>query len=71
MALSKLWASKVASDPSLLSLLIDHSVRANDRLKPVQSKAVQAILHGQDIFVSVPTGYGKSLIYQILPVHDI
>ena len=50
----KLWASKVASDPSLLSSAIDHSVctykHIYDQLKSVPSEAVQAILHGEDAF---------------------
>ena len=36
-------------------------------LKPEQLKAVMAFLEGRDVFVSLPTGYGKSLIYAILP----
>ena len=27
-----------------------------------------SILQGQDMLVSLPTGYGKALIYQFLPV---
>ena len=30
------------------------------------SEALQTILQGRDVFVSVPTGYGKSLIFQML-----
>ena len=60
MALSKMWASEVACNPSLLSSAIDHSIYAfkHNQLNPVQSEAVQVILHEQD---------DKSLIYQILP----
>ena len=54
MALSELWASKVASDPLLLLSVIDPSV--HDLVRPVQSKAVQVILREQDVFMSVPTG---------------
>ena len=36
-------------------------------LKPAQCEAIRAVLSGKDAFVSVPTGYGKSLIYHILP----
>ena len=69
MALSKLWPSEVACNPSLLSSAIDHSIHVfkHDQLKPVQSETVQVVLHEQDILVSVPTGYDKLLIYQILP----
>ena len=69
MALCKLWTAEVASEPPLLTLAMDHSLRVfgHDHLKPVQSEAVQALLQGEDVFITVPTGYGKSLIYQMLP----
>ena len=35
--------------------------------KAEQLKAMMAFLEGRDVFVSLPTGYGKSLIYAILP----
>ncbi|XP_070548878.1 ATP-dependent DNA helicase RecQ-like [Ptychodera flava] len=38
-----------------------------DSLKPMQEKAITAFLEGQDVFVNLPTGYGKCLIYQIAP----
>ena len=37
-------------------------------LKPKQVEAIQAFVNGNDVFVSLPTGYGKSLIYGILPL---
>jgi len=36
-------------------------------LKPEQLQAVMAFLEGKDVFVSLPTGFGKSIIYGILP----
>ena len=36
-------------------------------LKPEQHRAAAEVLHGRDTFVSLPTGYGKSLVYQVLP----
>ena len=34
-------------------------------LKPKQCEAINVILSGRDIFVVVPTGYGKSIIYAV------
>ena len=36
-------------------------------LKEKQKEAIKTFLEGNDIFVSLPTGYGKSVIYAILP----
>ena len=69
MALCTLWASEVEREPSTISAAIDHSLQAfgHARAKTIQAQAVQATLQGRDVFVSVPTGYGKSLIFQMLP----
>ena len=34
-------------------------------LHPEQESAMLAVLNGRDAFVSLPTGFGKSLIYQV------
>ena len=49
-------------------LVIDHSlcVFEHDHLKPVHSEVVQVLLQSLDIFVTILTGCGKSLIYQVL-----
>ena len=39
-----------------------------DELKPEQFRAMDSILRGEDTFVSLPTGYGKSVIYAALPL---
>ena len=47
---------------TLAQLSLSHiSVKNEQRL------AVRAIYNGQDVFVCLPTGYGKSLCYQTLP----
>ena len=37
-------------------------------LKPEQQEAVKLLLDGKNVFVTLPTGYGKSAIYQVLPL---
>ena len=37
-------------------------------LKPKQKEVLEKFVGGKDIFVSVPTGSGKSLCYWILPL---
>ena len=37
-------------------------------LKDKQEEAIMTFLSGQDTFVSLPTGYGKSIIFGILPL---
>ena len=37
-------------------------------LKPEQMQAILEFINGHDIFVLLPTGYGKSLIYGLLPL---
>ena len=39
-----------------------------DYLVPEQENALRKFLGGQNIFVNLPTGYGKSLIFQCLPI---
>ena len=36
-------------------------------LKDMQLEAILSFVNGRDTFVSLPTGYGKSLVYAILP----
>ncbi|MHC4768145.1 MAG: DEAD/DEAH box helicase, partial [Planctomycetota bacterium] len=35
------------------------------RLRPEQEQAIKAVLSGRDTLAVLPTGYGKSLIYQV------
>ena len=38
-----------------------------DKLKQKQKDAIMAFVQGRGVFVSLPTGYGKSIIYTALP----
>ncbi len=38
-----------------------------ESLREKQLEAITAFTEGHDTFVSLPTGYGKSMIYGILP----
>ena len=38
-----------------------------EKLREYQKSAVIAVLQGKDVFLSQPTGAGKSLVYQMLP----
>ena len=37
-------------------------------LKDKQVEAIQKFCQGLDVFVSLPTGFGKSMIYGLLPL---
>ena len=37
-------------------------------LNPQQEKAIAEFLSGSDVFVNLPTGYGKPLIYHMAPL---
>ena len=37
------------------------------KLKKEQVEAVKCFMNGNDVFVSLPTGFGKSIIYALLP----
>lgn len=36
-------------------------------LKPLQAKCFEYLLKGYDIIAVLPTGFGKSLLFQLLP----
>ena len=38
------------------------------KLYPEQKKALRAFVTRQDMFVNLPTGYGKSLVFQMAPL---
>ena len=49
-----------------LHFAIVNSEYSNIILKPKQVLCLEAVYHGQDLLAVLPTGYGKSLIFQLL-----
>ena len=41
--------------------------RENLALKPQQLETVWQVCHGRDVFLWLPTGFGKTLCYELLP----
>ena len=46
---------------------ISHSIYSNVNLKVKQVIFLEAIYHGCDVVAVLPTGYGKSVIFHLLP----
>jgi bloom syndrome protein len=44
------------------------SIKLGVTLKDKQREAIVTFMSGRDVFVSLPTGYGKSLIYGVMPL---
>ena len=44
-----------------------HSIYSNINLKVKQVMCLEAIYHGRDVVAVLPTGYGKSVIFHLLP----
>jgi len=42
-----------------------------DNLLDEQKEPLQAFIEKGNVFVNLPTGYGKSLIFQCLPIHSL
>ena len=51
----------------LHSAVSKSSLYSNINLKPKQTKCLEALYNRRDTVAVLPTGYGKSLIYQLLP----
>jgi len=63
-----MMASRVNFEVDLAQIAIEAARRLGyNGLKKKQLEAVVSFLQGNDTFVALPTGYGKSLIYAVLP----
>ena len=39
-----------------------------EEIIPEQKEAIRSFFEGKNVFVNLPTGFGKSLIFQCLPI---
>ena len=44
------------------------NLKTNLQLKDKQVEVIQALLNGKNVLAALPTGYGKSLIFQLFPI---
>ena len=73
MACSAAYSSTESSlsastDHEFRVLIIETARKVGIDLKEKQLEAIQMFCSGKDVFVSLPTGYGKSMIYGLLPL---
>ena len=52
---------------SSLQAAISPSIYSNVKLKVKHVICLEAIYHGRDVVAELPTGYGKSVIFHLLP----
>ena len=60
---------RLRCDPLALSMALEAGAKKMGlrQFKPQQKKAIECVLRGEDVFVTLPTGFSKSAIYQSLP----
>ena len=54
------------------NLELDNAIKASQQLgyatiRPDQNRAIKSFMEGHDVFISLPTGSGKSLCFSALP----
>ena len=61
--------SSMEDDYIKMRKAVDEATRSLgfNQIKKLQDDAIMSFVAGNDTFVSLPTGYGKSLIYGCLP----
>lgn len=64
-AMSETRQTKTAYEAALDQVCATFGIQ---KLHKEQQKAINMFFEGKDVFVSLPTGYGKSVIFQAIPV---
>ena len=64
MALFKAWITEISANPSLVTRAVEEGLYqlGYESIKPEQLTAVESLLKGDDVFISIPIGFGKSLV---------
>lgn len=57
-----------AADQVIVKAVEDACLEMSVELKEQQRSSIEAVLKGRDVFVTLPTGYGKSMIFHLLPL---
>ena len=62
------WITEISANPLLVTRAVEEGLYqlGYESIKPEQLTAVENLLKGDDVFISIPTGFGKSLVYQLL-----
>jgi len=61
-------AAEPRAELDLKRIITESGLRIGyNSLKEKQVEAISVFLQGNDTFVALPTGYGKSVIYAVLP----
>ena len=69
MALSTVSVAIMALSAVSVAELVEIAVRkVGISLKVEQKQCIEAVLQRKDIFVTLPTGFGKSVIFHLLPL---
>ena len=58
----------MSEDARNLDVDVDEALKKACRVFPQQKKAIKAFISRKDVLVNLPTGFGKSLIFQIASV---
>ena len=59
---------KMEKGASVKACVLKVAEKLQIAVKDKQMDAIVSFMLGNDVFVSLPTGYGKSLIYAMLPM---